>query len=40
MKIRKNIIKQRLKEGKHVIAIENLNDIRIIKDSMADATIP
>jgi len=26
MKIRKNIIKQRLKEGKHVIAIENLND--------------
>jgi len=26
MKIRKNIIKKRLKEGKHVIAIENLND--------------
>ena len=26
MEIRKNRIKQRLKEGKHVIAIENLND--------------
>jgi len=26
MEIRKNIIKQRLKDGKHVIAIENLND--------------
>ncbi len=31
MKIRKNIIKQRLKEGKHVIAIENLNDPNIVE---------
>lgn len=31
MKIRKNVIKQRLKEGKHVIAIENLNDPNIVE---------
>ena len=31
MKIRKNVIKQRLKKGKHVIAIENLNDPNIVE---------
>ena len=31
MEIRKNRIKQRLREGKHVIAIENLNDPDLVE---------